>query len=183
MKLLLLCCAVIQVVNLLGAFHIGLPVQRGIHNNVRTSFRGHRKRLSWSRLAHCSGGAANLLVDRAGDESCRLYGNANSFSFNFNNDKVSEPVATSEAAAKISDTLKNALIDAASSIRNTGINSDAVLPPITIEEFRAKYGTAKSIWGDWSPPATRKFYKDHLPRALLGKPYPAITMQVLILYL
>jgi hypothetical protein len=43
------------------------------------------------------------------------------------------------------------------------------MPLATVEEYRDRFGTVKSIWGDWSPQQTRKFYKEHLPKVLLGK--------------
>lgn len=39
-------------------------------------------------------------------------------------------------------------------------------PPTSVEALRKRYGTRKSIWGEWSCGDTRRFYKQQLPRAL-----------------
>lgn len=42
-------------------------------------------------------------------------------------------------------------------------------PPTTLEVLRKRFGTRKSLWGEWSPSETRQFYKSQLPKALQSK--------------
>lgn len=42
-------------------------------------------------------------------------------------------------------------------------------PPTSLAALRKRYGTRKSIWGEWSPSQTRQFYKSQLPKALESK--------------
>lgn len=44
-----------------------------------------------------------------------------------------------------------------------------VCPPTSLEVLRKKYGTRKSLWGEWSSAETRQFYKSQLPKALQSK--------------
>jgi hypothetical protein len=39
-------------------------------------------------------------------------------------------------------------------------------PPTTIEALRKRYGTRRSIWGEWSCSDTRRFYRQQLPFCL-----------------
>jgi len=39
-------------------------------------------------------------------------------------------------------------------------------PPTSLATLRKRYGTRKSIWGEWSASQTRQFYKSQLPKAL-----------------
>ena len=39
-------------------------------------------------------------------------------------------------------------------------------PPTSVEALRKRYGTRKSLWGEWSCKDTRRFYRQQLPRAL-----------------
>ena len=40
------------------------------------------------------------------------------------------------------------------------------VPPTSVELLRKRYGTRKSLWGEWSTAETRAFYRTNLPRAL-----------------
>lgn len=42
-------------------------------------------------------------------------------------------------------------------------------PPTSLEALRQRYGTSKSLWGEWSNRETRNFYKTQLPLALQSK--------------
>lgn len=42
-------------------------------------------------------------------------------------------------------------------------------PPTSLAALRKRYGTRKSIWGEWSASQTRQFYKSQLPKALESK--------------
>jgi hypothetical protein len=186
MKVLLVCCALIQIVNLLAAFNLKASnPQEALVLHVPRAFsrssRGAISRLSLNSGPRI-GRTERLFVGCAsyarGDLESRLFGNENSFSFNFNDrirdsDAAAESVPSSAsdcsanvAVSKLSDGPTSALAEKASNTEDA--DGAANLPLATIEEFRARFGTAKSIWGDWSPPATRKFYKEHLPKSLLG---------------
>mmetsp|Transcript_14538 Transcript_14538/g.24161 ORF Transcript_14538/g.24161 Transcript_14538/m.24161 type:complete len:467 (-) Transcript_14538:257-1657(-) len=39
-------------------------------------------------------------------------------------------------------------------------------PPTSLETLRKRYGTRRSMWGEWTPAETRQFYKTQLPKAL-----------------
>ena len=39
-------------------------------------------------------------------------------------------------------------------------------PPTTLETLRKRYGTSRSLWGEWSNKETRNFYKTQLPLSL-----------------
>lgn len=42
-------------------------------------------------------------------------------------------------------------------------------PPTSLEALRQRYGTSRSLWGEWSNKETRHFYKTQLPLALQSK--------------
>ena len=42
-------------------------------------------------------------------------------------------------------------------------------PPSSLAALRKRYGTRKSIWGEWTPAQTRQFYKSQLPKAFESK--------------
>lgn len=47
-------------------------------------------------------------------------------------------------------------------------NPNVAYPPTSLEDLRRKYGTRRSLWGDWDSAATRKFYIEQLPKSLQG---------------
>lgn len=46
------------------------------------------------------------------------------------------------------------------------ISNHYACPPTSVEALRKRYGSSKSVWGEWSNCDTRRFYKQQLPRAL-----------------
>ena len=46
------------------------------------------------------------------------------------------------------------------------VSNHYTCPPTTIHSLRKRYGTRRSIWGEWSCAETRRFYKQQLPRCL-----------------
>ena len=48
-------------------------------------------------------------------------------------------------------------------------------PPTSLEALRQRYGTSRSLWGEWSNRETRNFYKTQLPLALQSKCFSFVT--------
>lgn len=42
-------------------------------------------------------------------------------------------------------------------------------PLTSLPDLRKRYGTRKSLWGEWTSYETRQFYKMQLPKALQSK--------------
>lgn len=140
MKLFLLLCWLSNVANLLAAFNL----QSSVRHRICTACKFHpqgRGTLYRPRVHLPFARNQNIVASLNGD------------------------ILDQQRFTRQNDSKDSAAPNAVSVLQRNA--SD--LPVLTtIESFREKYGSAKSVWGDWSPRQTRRFYKNHLPRALLG---------------
>ena len=70
-----------------------------------------------------------------------------------------EPVSSSSSVG-------NKKFKSNTSIEKPSVVNHYACPPTTIEALRKRYGTRRSLWGEWSCGETRRFYRQQLPFCL-----------------
>jgi hypothetical protein len=176
MKLLLLCCWLCQIVNLLAAFNLRVlgTGSKGIgHGPGRARVRPRLHHLSLRMGLNSALSAPPTTTVPIIGSAAHSYSpfeadcdnNSNSDVHKFcDTESATKLGFLGEANTPTETTAPTTVDDNNNNCKQADID---MLPLTTTEQFRAHYGCAKSVWGDWSPHATRKFYKQHLPRCLL----------------
>lgn len=79
------------------------------------------------------------------------------------------PLRMSDEASRIVARLERqdeVLSEPVNHLNKVIISKHYACPPTSLESLRKRYGTRRSLWGEWSNAETRAFYRTQLPRAL-----------------